>query len=327
MTRLAVSRLSAQLACDPGLFIAPSEAEEKKVSLQRRLLEQSLLARKEKMAAMDHSIRRAEAELRSVKEKIGWLEESLPLAEKLYEKKQIMAAKEMLASGKYLQAQMDINEVRKNLSTEKNRMKELDLKLSQRNDERQLWESEYTKELLKELTESRKKQEALVQQLSKARNKFVNRELRSPVDGIVQQLAVNTIGGVVTSAQSLMIIVPMDSGLEIEAKLLNKDIGFVSIGQYASVKVAAYPFTRYGDIEGEIEWVGRDVVMDEQLGAVYPIRISVDSYQLPNVINGKQGQILPGMTVTTDIKVGKRRVIHYFLGPMLRYKDQSLRES
>lgn len=325
-TRLAVSRLSAQLANDSTLFTAPDEAGGDTISLQRRLLEHSLMARKEKMSAMDHSVDRAEAELRSVQAKIEWLEESLPLAEKLYEKKRIMAEKEMLASGKFLQAQMEINEVRKNLGTEKNRMEELKLSFSQRNDEKQLWESEYKKDLLKELTDAQKKEEALVQRLAKAKNKFTNRELRSPADGIVQQLAINTIGGVVTSAQPLMTIVPMDSGLEIEAKLLNKDIGFVSIGQHASVKVAAYPFTRHGDLKGDIEWVGRDAVMDEQLGPVYPIRISVDSYQLPNKINDKQGQILPGMTVTADIKVGKRRVIHYFLGPMLRYKDQSLRE-
>ena len=110
------------------------------------------------------------------------------------------------------------------------------------------------------------------------------------------------------------------------APVIYKDIGFVARDMSASVKVAAYPFTRHGDLKGRIEWVGRDAVMDEQMGLVYPVRISVDSYQLPNIINGRQGRILPGMTVATDIKVGKRRVIHYFLGPMLRYKDKSLRE-
>jgi membrane fusion protein, hemolysin D len=326
ITQLAVSRLSAQLAEDSSLFTAPKESGEEEILLQRRLLDQSLLARKEKMAVMDRSVNRAEAELISAKATIEWLEKSLPLAEKLHEKKRIMAEKEMLASGKYLQAQMEINGVRKNLGAEKNRMAELELSLSQRKDEKLLWQSEYKKGLLTELTDTRKKQETLVQHLAKAKNKFTNRELRSPTDGIVQQLAINTIGGVVTSAQPLMTIVPMDIGLEIEAKLLNKDIGFVSTGQHASIKVAAYPFTRHGDLAGTIEWVGRDAVMDEQLGPVYPIRVSVSSYQLPNRINGKQGHILPGMTVTSDIKVGKRRVIHYFLGPMLRYKDKSLRE-
>ncbi len=326
VTQLAVSRLNAQLAGDSSLFTPRPEAGTVEVALQRRLLEQSLRAKREKTAAMDHGVSRSEAEVTSVQAKVVWLAESLPLAEKLYEKKKLMAEKEMLASGKYLQAQMEINEVRKNLETERNRMKELKLSLSQKKDEKQLVESEYRQDLLKELTEARKREEGLIQHLAKVKNRFVNRELRSPADGIVQQLAINTIGGVVTAAQPLMTIVPVDCGLEIEAKLLNKDIGFISKDMQASVKVAAYPFTRHGDLKGRIEWVGRDAVMDEQMGPVYPVRISVDSYQLPNTINGRRGQILPGMTVTTDIKVGQRRVIHYFLGPILRYKDKSLRE-
>ena len=326
LTKLTMSRLAAQLAGDPSHFIPPKEADEQEVSLQRQLLAQSLAAHQEKMQSLGHGVKRAEAELRSAKNRISWLEESLPLAERLYEKKRSMAEKEMLASGRYLQAQMEINDVRKNLAIENSRMKELELSLSLKKDEEQLQQSEYRRELLKELTEADKKREGLVQHLAKANNRFVNRELRSPADGIVQQLAISTIGGVVTAAQPLMTIVPVDSGLEVEAKILNKDIGFVAKGMLTSVKVAAYPFTRHGDLEGRIEWVGGDAVMDEQLGPVYPVRIEVDSYQLPNSINGKRGQILPGMTVTTDIKVGTRRVIHNFLGPILRYKDQSLRE-
>lgn len=326
LTKLTISRLRAQLAGDPILFKPPKEAEKQEVTLQQQLLTQSLLTYQEKMQSLEHSVSRAEAEVRSASNRISWLEESLPLAEKLYEKKKSMAEQEMLASGRYLQAQMEINDVRKNLAIEKARMEELKLNLSLKKDEKQLQESEYRRELLKELTETDKKREGLVQHLAKANNRFVNRELRSPADGIVQQLAVNTIGGVVTAAQPLMTIVPVDSGLEVEAKILNKDIGFVAKGMLTSVKVAAYPFTRHGDLQGRIDWVGGDAVMDEQLGPVYPVRITVDSYKLPNSINGKRGQILPGMTVTTDIKVGTRRVIHYFLGPILRYKDQSLRE-
>jgi len=93
-----------------------------------------------------------------------------------------------------------------------------------------------------------------------------------------------------------------------------------------SVKVTAYPFTQYGDLQGNIEWVAVDAVIDKEMGPNYPIRVSVTDYQLPNIINGRQGVITPGMTVTADVKVGQRRVIEYFLGPILRYKDQSLRE-
>ncbi len=326
LTRITISRIKAQLAGDPSVFQKPEGTEDGEMALQQRLLEQSLKAQKEKAAALEHAVQKAEAELRSVTSRVVWLEESLPLAERLYEKKKSMAEREMMASGRYLQAQMEINDVRKNLATEKNRLAELEHSLSLKKDEKLLQQSEYRRELLKELTESREKEEGLRQQLSKANNRFVNRELRSPADGIVQQLAINTVGGVVTAAQPLMTIVPVDSGLEVEAKILNKDIGFVKEGMTVSVKVAAYPFTRYGNLDGQIEWVGGDAVMDERLGLVYPVRISVLKYQLPNTVNGKQGRILPGMTVAADVKVGSRRVIHYFLGPMLRYRDQSLRE-
>ncbi len=326
VTRLTISRLSAQLAEDALLFEPPEDADDNEIRLHRQLLTQSILAQEEKVTAMDHAIKKAESELLSAQNRIKWLQESLPLAERLYAKKKSMAEKEMLASGRYLQAQMEINEVRKELAIEKDRADELKLSLSLKKDEKLMQGSEYRRELLKELTEAGKKQEELVQHLAKAKSRFVNRELRSPADGIVQQLSISTIGGVVTPAQPLMTIVPVDAGLEVEAKILNKDIGFVTKGMETSVKVAAYPFTRHGDLKGRIEWVGGDAVMDEQLGPVYPVRISVDSYQLPNSINGKHGEILPGMTVTTDIKVGSRRVIHYFLEPILRYKDQSLRE-
>ena len=326
ITRLSASRLSALLAGDVSLFSSSVNDETDVIALHRRLLMQSFQARREKTAAMELDIHRAEAELISARGRVAWMEKSLPLAEKLYAKKKAMTDKKMMASGKYLQARMEINEARKNLELEKNRMKELELRLSRVQEEEQLTESEYQRTLLTELTEVGKRQEGLVQQVAKVRNRLVNRELRSPVDGIVQQLAINTVGGVVTAAQPLMTIVPVDSGLEIEARVLNKDIGFVHQDQQVSVKVTAFPFTRHGDLKGRVEWVGRDAVMDKRMGPVYPVRISVDRYQLPNTVNDQRGRILPGMTVTTGIKVGKRRVIHYFLGPILRYKDKSLRE-
>ncbi len=326
LTRLLISRLNAQLAEDSSLFSPAPAAGAEEIALHRRLLEQSLQARKDKVATMERSVNRVEAELTSSNAKVAWLENAQVLAEEFYEKKKVMAEKKMLASGKFLQARMEINEVRKNLEMEKNHLNELTVRLVQVKEEKQLVESEYRKELLKELTEARKRQEGMIQQLSKAEKRLGNRELRSPEDGIVQQLVINTVGGVVTAAQPLMTIVPVNCGMEIEAKILNKDIGFVHTGQQVSVKVAAYPFTRHGDLVGKIEWVGRDAVMDQETGPVYPVRVSVGNYQLPNMVNEQRGRILPGMTVSTDIKVGTRRVIHYFLGPILRYKDKSLRE-
>ena len=254
------------------------------------------------------------------------LTESLPLSQELFKKKRVLARKKLISEAELLQAEIEINNVRHDLSSAQERLHEAEARLERAKDEMRLAESEYSRDLLSQLTEAKNKKDQLQHQLEKAENRKTHRELRSPTAGIVQQLAVNTVGGVVTAAQPLLVIVPTGGGLEIEAKILNKDIGFVQERQPVSVKVAAYPYTRYGDLDGTIEWVAKDAVLDEKLGPSYPIRVKINSITLPNLVNGRQGVLSPGMTVTTDIKVGQRRVIEYFLGPVMRYKDESLRE-
>ena len=108
--------------------------------------------------------------------------------------------------------------------------------------------------------------------------------------------------------------------------MLNGDVGPLRTGLPVRLKVDAYPFTRHGTVAGDIEWVGMNSIDDERLGLVYPVRIQPNETQLPNTVNGSQGHLTPGMSVTADIVVGKRRVIDYFIGPLLRYKDERLRE-
>src|SRR5690606_19705019 len=98
-------------------------------------------------------------------------------------------------------------------------------------------------------------------------------QLRAPVDGTVQQLAVHTVGGVVTPAQALLAVVPSADALEVEATVLNKDIGFVRAGQRATVKVESFPYTRYGYLEGEVQSVSHDAAQDEHLGLIFPARV------------------------------------------------------
>ena len=150
--------------------------------------------------------------------------------------------------------------------------------------------------------------------------------LKAPIDGIVQQMAVTTVGGVVTQAQALMTVVPENTPLEVEAQVLNRDIGHVKVGQRVINKVETFDFTRYGYLEGEVLWVGTDAVVDQKLGPVYPVRIKLGGRETPNIVNGRKGSVTAGMNITADIKTDQRRMIEYFLAPMLRYKEESLRE-
>ncbi len=319
-------RLNAELQRDAALFSPPLDADAETVHLYKRLLEQSMAARKEKGITLAMEIERCSAECETIRTNLRRLSGSLPISRDLYEKKKILAERKLISMTELLQAQIEIGDSEHNLQAMASQLQEVEARLLRAREEKDLAESEYNRDLLRQLTEAENNRETLLHQLAKAENRQMHFDLKAPADGVVQQLAIHTIGGVVTAAQPLMIIVPTDGGLEIEAKVLNKDIGFIASAQEVSVKVAAYPFTQYGDLTGKIEWVASDAVIDQELGPNYPIRVSVGDYRLPNIVNGRQGVISPGMTVTADVKVGKRRVIEYFLGPIMRYKDQSLRE-
>ena len=323
---LAISRLRAQIKEDPDLFVPPPQAKEADITLHRKLLLQSLAAEKEKKTTLELEIRRCRAERESIHSDLKRLSEALPLSLEMYDRKSALARRKLIPDAELLQAKMELNNIEHNLLSAKSRLVEVETRLSKAVKEKELVKTVSRRDLLDKLTELNSRRENLRRQLAKAKNRQNHFILTAPADGIVQQLAVHTVGGVITGAQPLMVIVPLEGGLEIEGKILNRDIGFIQQGQQVSVKVTAYPFTRYGDLRGKIEWVAGDAVIDNELGPVYPIRVSVAGYQLPNIINGRRGKISPGMTVKTDIKVGRRRVIQYFLGPIMRYRDQSLRE-
>ena len=121
-----------------------------------------------------------------------------------------------------------------------------------------------------------------------------------------------------------MIIVPKDNPLEIEAFLENKDIGFVSAGQEAEVKIETFQYTKYGTLHAKVISVSHDAINDEKRGLIYAARVKMDKTAI--AVDGKSVQLSPGMSVSVEIKTGKRRVIEYFLSPLMQYGDESLRE-
>lgn len=173
--------------------------------------------------------------------------------------------------------------------------------------------------------------EKLQQQLQAAREEWAKADelytkqiLVSPVAGRVKQLAVHTVGGVVQEAQVLMQVVPEDRFLEVEALLQNKDIGFIHTGQQAEVKIHTFPFTKYGVVNANVVDITADAIDDEKQGLVYKVRLKMDSSQL--YVDSQWVDLLPGMSVTAEVKTNKRRLIEFFLSPLLRYKDESIRE-
>ncbi|WP_434525503.1 HlyD family type I secretion periplasmic adaptor subunit [Photorhabdus asymbiotica] len=162
------------------------------------------------------------------------------------------------------------------------------------------------------------------QDLSKAQAREQLEIIRSPVTGTVQQLSVHTLGAVLQPAQNLMVIVPDDNVQLAEVQILNKDAGFVHPGQQVTVKVDAFPYTRYGTIDGELLNISRDSTTDEQLGLVFPAQVSLKSNHI--AIDNTKVEITPGMSIVAEIKTDQRRVIDYLLSPIREYQSEALRE-
>ena len=186
---------------------------------------------------------------------------------------------------------------------------------------------------------------SLSEELAKAEQQIGLQRLTAPVDGTVQQLAVHTVGGVVTPAQALLVVVPSDSQFEIEAMVSNRDIGFVRSGQEAEIKVDTFNFTRYGLLHGQVLSISQDaVIRDRQqdrasnrgLGTQndtsgpkgqelnYSARISLDRSKMQT--DDQMVKLSPGMAVTVEIKTGSRMILSYLLSPLLRYRQETMRE-
>nr|WP_205345981.1 HlyD family type I secretion periplasmic adaptor subunit [Pseudomonas nitroreducens] len=184
--------------------------------------------------------------------------------------------------------------------------------------------SRFRSDALKELNEARTELSKATA-TGKALEDRVSRTLvTSPVRGIVKQLLVNTIGGVIQPGSDLIEIVPLDDTLLVEARIRPQDIAFLRPGQHAMVKFTAYDYTIYGGLQADLEQIGADTVTDEDGNSFYLIKLRTRKSHLGS--DDKPLLIIPGMIATVDIMTGKKSILSYLLKPILRAKAEALRE-
>ena len=163
------------------------------------------------------------------------------------------------------------------------------------------------------------------QATGKALDDRVNRTLvTSPVRGIVKQLLVNTVGGVIQPGSDLVEIVPLDDTLLVEARIRPQDIAFLHPGQEAMVKFTAYDYTIYGGLKAKLEQIGADTITDEDKNTFYVIKLRTERSHLGT--DDKPLLIIPGMVASVDIITGKKSVLSYLLKPIIRARAEALRE-
>lgn len=293
---------------------------------QQAMLVSRLTEHQARVATLKADVERRHADRDAINANLDQLKLSLPLVRRKNETREELARLGHISEAGLIDTRLELINIEKEVAVQQNRQRESQAALRTTMLQAEQADAEFRARTSADLLEATKRREAARQELIKANQRRDLQVLRSPINGLVQQLAVTTVGGVVTQAQALMTIVPENTPLEVDAQVLNADAGHVKAGQRAINKVETFDFTRYGYLEGEVLWVGTDAVTDSNMGPVYPVRIRLTETITPSAYNGARGVITAGMNITSEIRVGQRRLIDFFLSPLLRYQQEALRE-
>lgn len=276
------------------------------------------------LQSLKNAFIRTEAERAMTDEVISKLVQTLPIVNKRADNMKALQIKNYASENDYLGLEQERIQQTQDLAAQRQARKQISSSIKEIEEQMNALLAQTKAEQLVQLADVERQISSLVEEVVKARDLNAQKTLYAPVSGQVQQLAISTIGGVVTEAQQLMLIVPDEEKLEVEVTLNNRDIGFVRAGMPAEIKIHTFQFTKYGLINGKVTSVSSDAIIDEKQGLIYSMRVAME--QSTMMINGREVKLIPGMSVTVEVPTDKRRIIEFFLAPLLRYQQEGLRE-
>jgi hemolysin D len=343
---LEVARLRAALSSKADLFEdfhPPEGASPALIEMNKQYLLSQVAEQQGKLAALDRQLKQKQAERDTITAAIAKIEATLPVLTQKVDIRKYLYEKDLGSKVVYLTEYQDLVAMQQDALVQKSRYQEADASVAALAETRAQTAAEYRRLRFEELTKAEQKAAGLAQDVIKAEQRTKLQVLTAPVDGVVQQLAVHTIGGVVSPGPALLTVVPLDSHLEIEAMVSNRDIGFVHAGQAAEVKVDTFNFTRYGLLHGQVLNIsqdaitrdkppdkfndaGRETTSSEPRGQEmnYAARVSLQRTKMQ--VDEKLVDLSPGMAVTVEIKTGSRSIISYLMSPIVKYRQEMLRE-
>ena len=277
-----------------------------------------------RLGKLDAEASRRQAEIATVRETIAKLEATVPMARAREADFKQLVDQGYISGHATQDKTRERVELERDLATQRARLAEALSTAKETEQARAAYRAETIRLLNDRQAQAATRHRQLEADHAKANQRERQTQLTAPVAGVVQQLAIHSVGGVVTSAQPLMIVVPESSTVTAEVSIANQDIGFVNAGQTAEVKLETFPYTRYGTVRATVEVVTADAVTDEKKGSYYPALLTLSQKDM--LIDGKRVNLSPGMNITAEIKTGRRRIIEYLLSPVQRAGSESLRE-
>lgn len=276
------------------------------------------------LSSLHSGLTKVQSEKIGNQETIKKLQQTLPMITKRAQALESLYTKNMASEAEYLELEQQRIERVQDLAAQQQMQQQLNAAINEAQQQINALKADTLGKLLTQIADSRNQIATISEELVKATDMNDKQILYAPVSGYVQQLAINTIGGIVMEAQELMLIVPEEESLEVQVMLGNQDIGFVQKDMAAEIKVHTFPFTKYGLIDATVTHISDDAIIDEKLGLVYTMHLKMHKSTIR--VEAKDVKLMPGMAVTAEVKTTQRRVIEYFLSPLLRYKQESIRE-
>lgn len=336
------ARLNESLGRQAGMRVTlrrlRAEAEETEPDFEDALIEQwpdlvsreltLFLSRRESLqaslSALNELVLQRGQEIKEVRNQIRVVGRSLSLAKEELELMRPAVRAGIVSRVELFRTESRVNDLDGQLSSARLSLPRIKATLAEAKQRFEERKKQFRSEALLERNLLEVELSALTETIGAEQDRVARTDVRSPVDGIVKELKVTTIGQVVQPGLDLVEIVPLDDTLLIEAEVRPADIAFLRLGQPAVVKLTAYDFTLYGTLEGELERISVDTIEDEQGERFYKILVRTQRNFLGEEAAGNV--ILPGMVAQVDVITGKKTVLQYITSPLLRVQGQALRE-
>lgn len=325
----SIDRLKAELSGDPYNVSDSNNADD---ILQHKVFQQRKSAYDAQMQNYEAQIASAQANLTTAQDEETVLVKRLETMKSIETMRTTLMDKQVGSRLNFLLSRDARLEVESNLARIRGNISDYQHRVDKAKADRKVFAEEFRKTAYQDLVETSTKREGAAEDLKKVELRRQLIMLRAPVDAIVLEIANRTIGSVVREAETLFVLVPRDVPLQAEVNVAGKDIGQVSVGQPVRIKFEAYPFQKYGTGTGAVRVISQDTFSSEAKaeGAGHAsspyYRVLVDLREAHLRLPRERAQFIPGMSITAEMKVGRRSVASYFLYPLLRGLDESIRE-
>jgi len=296
--------------------VAPDVVKEEQQLYQSSLAELSVQQR-----IADQQLTQRREELNELTARESQLATEYRLADQELSRTRPMLASGAVSEVEILRLEREVNKAKGELQQTRAQIDRVQASIVEAQEKLLGVELEFANNAREQLTDTVTQINALSEAAAGLSDRVRQTNLVSPVAGTIKQLLFNTVGGIVLPGRDVIELIPADDTLLVEVRIRPQDIGFLAPGQEANVKVTAYDFVVYGGLEGQVEQIGADTVLDEEGNAFYEVTVRTRLADL-----GADKPIIPGMTVEVDVLTGKKTVLAYLLKPVLRARQRALSE-